>query len=163
MRAFVGLGTNLGDKPANVRAAVRALDELEHTLVKAQSTIRETEALLPPDDPTPQPSYLNAVVELDTTLSPELLHQHLKRIERELGREASTRWAPRVIDLDLLFVDDAVVSTRALTVPHARLHERRFVLEPMVELAPDFEHPVLKRSMRQLLNARSEREDREKG
>ena len=70
-----------------------------------------------------------------------------------MGRTSSTRWAPRVIDLDLLFVGDQVVSTPALTVPHPRLHERRFVLEPMVELAPDFQHPVLQRSMRQLLNA----------
>lgn len=153
MRAFVALGSNLGDRPANLRAASHALDALTHTKVTAQSAIHETTAVLPAEDPTPQPAYLNSVIELETELSAEGLHAELKAIETRLGRTSSTRWAPRVIDLDLLFVGDQVVSTPALTVPHPRLHERRFVLEPMVELAPEFQHPVLLRSMRQLLNA----------
>ncbi len=126
---------------------------LEHTRVVAQSAIRETEAVLPPEDPTPQGSYLNAVVELETTLSAKRLHERLKALEVELGRKPSARWAPRVIDLDLLFVGNEVVFSPELTVPHGRLHERKFVLEPMVELAPEFEHPVLNKTMRQLLNA----------
>lgn len=155
MRAFVALGSNLGDRPANLRAASHALDTLAHTRVTAQSAIHETVALLPPEDPTPQPAYLNSVIELETQLSAEVLHAELKAIETRLGRTSSTRWAPRLIDLDLLFIGDQVVSSPGLTLPHPRLHERRFVLEPMVELAPDFRHPLLQASMRQLLNALS--------
>lgn len=153
MRAFIGLGSNVGDSPATLRAAVRALGALAQTRWVAQSAMVETKALLPPDDPTPQRNYLNAVVELETQLTAETLHQQMRRIERELGRATSTRWAPRVIDLDLLFLGDQVLSSATLTVPHPRLHERRFVLEPMAEIAPEFEHPVMNKTVRQLLAA----------
>ncbi len=149
----MALGSNLGDRAAHLREAVHGLDALPRTKVVGQSSIHETAAMLPPENPAAQPSYLNSVVELDTQVTADVLHAELKALETRLGRIASTRWAPRVIDLDLLFLDEQVLSTPTLTLPHPRLHERRFVLEPMVELAPEFQHPLLQRSMRQLLNA----------
>jgi 2-amino-4-hydroxy-6-hydroxymethyldihydropteridine diphosphokinase len=107
---------------------------LDQTTVGAVSTLRETE----PWGPVEQPSYLNGVVALDTGLGPDALLAGLLAIERSLGRDRDReiRWGPRRIDLDLLLVDDLVVSTPALELPHPRLHERRFVLEPLAELEP---------------------------
>jgi 2-amino-4-hydroxy-6-hydroxymethyldihydropteridine diphosphokinase len=147
------LGSNLGDRAENLRAAVRALAALAQTSVVAQSAIHETAAVVPPENPAPQPAYLNAVVELDTGLSAVALHGHLKAIETQLGRTSSTRWAPRVIDLDLLLMGEERIHSEHLIVPHERMQERRFVLEPMVELAPELVHPSLNRTMRQLLSA----------
>jgi 2-amino-4-hydroxy-6-hydroxymethyldihydropteridine diphosphokinase len=126
-RAFVGLGANLGDREAAIREAARRID------AKRLSTIRETE----PWGYAEQPPFLNAVAELATELSPHDLLARLLEVERALGRlRLGPRWGPRTIDLDLLLYDDAVVEEPGLVVPHARLHERVFVLEPLAELDP---------------------------
>ncbi len=154
-RAFVALGANLGPRAETLRAAVAALGRVERTRVVAESTVVETPALVPAERPSPQPAYLNAVVELETSLTAPALFAHLLRIETELGRVRTPgeRWGPRVIDLDLLLFGDELIDTPGLVVPHPRLHERDFVLGPLVELAPGVVHPVLQRTLVDLFEA----------
>lgn len=147
-RCYVALGTNLGDRLLNLAEARRRLGLLGE---RVSGPVLETAALLPPGDRTPQPKYLNSVDQLDTSLSAiEVFHQ-LKRIERQMGRAISARWAARIIDLDLILFGGEVLSTPELTVPHPSMHERRFVLAPLVVLDPRVRHPVLRLTARQLL------------
>jgi 2-amino-4-hydroxy-6-hydroxymethyldihydropteridine diphosphokinase len=125
--AYVGLGANLGDREATIRAAVAALPG-----VSAVSTLRETDPVGVAD----QPRFLNGVAALETELTARELLDILLAVERQLGRERRERWGPRTIDLDLLLYGDAELDEPGLTVPHPLLHERRFVLEPLAELAP---------------------------
>ena len=136
-RVFVALGSNLGDREANLaRALLRIDDELG---LVACSTFVETD----PVGVTDQPRFLNAVAELRTDVPPRELLERLLEIERELGRDRSNqaRWGPRTIDLDLLLYGDEKIDEPGLTVPHPRLAERRFVLEPLHELDPDLALP----------------------
>jgi 2-amino-4-hydroxy-6-hydroxymethyldihydropteridine diphosphokinase len=135
-KAYIGLGSNLGDRRENLRRAIAELGELGTLRV---SSIRETD----PVGVTDQPRFLNAAVELETDLPPRELLDRLLAIERRVGRDRlhEERWGPRIIDLDLLLYADEVVEEPGLTVPHPRLHERRFVLEPLDELAPDLVLP----------------------
>jgi 2-amino-4-hydroxy-6-hydroxymethyldihydropteridine diphosphokinase len=126
--AYVGLGANLGDREATIRRAAELIG------ARRLSTIRETE----PWGYADQPSFLNAVAELETDLGPRALLDRLLELELELGRERTgPRYGPRTIDLDLLLYGDAAVSEPGLELPHPRLGERLFVLEPLAELAPD--------------------------
>jgi 2-amino-4-hydroxy-6-hydroxymethyldihydropteridine diphosphokinase len=136
-RAFVGLGANLGDREGTIREALRLLDAHEDVTVAAVSTLRETD----PVGVVDQPRFLNGAAALDTDLSPRALLDLLLDVERDLGRVRAERWGPRTIDLDLLLYGLAVVDEPGLTLPHPRLHERRFVLEPLAELAPGLEVP----------------------
>lgn len=138
--AYVALGTNLGRRLDNLAEARRRLALLG---AHRAGPVLETAAWLPAEDPTPQPPYLNTVDELDTALAPLALFTALKRIEREMGRVVTTRWAPRVIDLDLVLFGDVELESDALTVPHPRMHERPFVLKPLAVLAPRAVHPRL--------------------
>ena len=134
MRAFVGLGSNLGDREGTIARAVELLSAAAGVEVVAVSQLRETE----PWGPVEQPAYLNGAVQLETELSPRALLDVLLAVEQALGRDRTgERWGPRTIDLDLLLYDDVEVDEPGLTVPHPRLHERRFALEPLAELAPD--------------------------
>ena len=148
VRAFVGLGSNRGDREATIRRAVALLGERSGIDVAAVSTFRETDPVGYED----QPRFLNGVVALDVDLSARGLLDELLAVERELGRDrsAETRWGPRTIDLDLLLYGDETVEAPGLTVPHPRLAERRFVLEPLHELAPDLTLPD-GRAVRELL------------
>ncbi|MBL8923470.1 MAG: 2-amino-4-hydroxy-6-hydroxymethyldihydropteridine diphosphokinase [Myxococcaceae bacterium] len=146
-RLFVALGSNLGDRHAQLDEAVRRLRQLEGTQVLAVAPVLETEALLPPDDPTPQPRYLNTVAELRSSLEPVPLLRALKAIERDMGRTVTTRWAPRLIDLDLVLYGARVLSSDELTLPHPGLPTRRFVLEPLLALWPEAVHPVTRRRL----------------
>jgi 2-amino-4-hydroxy-6-hydroxymethyldihydropteridine diphosphokinase len=126
--AYIGLGANLGDREAAIRAAAESIG------ARRLSTIRETE----PWGVTDQPRFLNAVAEVDSELPPRALLERLLETERELGRvRDGRRWGPRRIDLDLLLYGSETIDESGLTVPHPRLHERLFVLEPLAELAPD--------------------------
>ena len=131
-RAYVALGSNLGDRLTNLRNAVNLLGERPGIRVLRSSRVYETDPVGPP-----QPDYLNAVIELDTDRSPHELLEACLEVERVLGRVRGERWGPRVIDLDLLVVDRRVVEDDALTLPHPRMHERGFVLVPLLELDPD--------------------------
>jgi 2-amino-4-hydroxy-6-hydroxymethyldihydropteridine diphosphokinase len=156
-RAFIGLGTNLGDRAANYRQAIQRIGQLPETRIVRHSSIYETE---PVGDI--EGVFLNGVVELETEMPVEVLMRRLLAIERTMGRKRSTRrkpsaarrkYRPRIIDLDLLFFDKEIIHTAPLTVPHPRLPERRFVLAPMAELAPALIHPELNVTISELLAA----------
>ena len=129
-RAYIGLGSNLGDSLATLRAAARRLEDFGS--VAAASPIYETD----PIGFEQQPPFLNAVLELDTTISPEALLDALLAVEAEFRRERGVRFGPRTLDLDLLWYDGATRGGERLTLPHPRAHEREFVLRPLAELAP---------------------------
>jgi 2-amino-4-hydroxy-6-hydroxymethyldihydropteridine diphosphokinase len=134
VRAYVGLGANLGDRQATISEALRLLGEAEGVDVVAVSTLRETD----PWGPVEQPPFLNGAAAVETTLAPRALLELLLAVERRLGRvREGERYGPRTIDLDLLLYEDIELGEPGLTLPHPRLHERRFALEPLVELAPD--------------------------
>jgi len=153
-RAFIGIGTNLGDRAANYREAIQRIAGLPETRLVRQSSIYETEPV-----GEVKGAFLNGVVEVETELAAEALMRRLLAIERIMGRKRSggrkpaarTKYRPRIIDLDLLFFNKEVIETRTLQVPHPRLHERRFVLAPMAELAPALIHPKLNVSISDLL------------
>jgi len=132
-RAYIGLGSNLGDRRAQLDEALRRLDADPAVAVVAVSSFRDTD----PVGVVDQPRFLNAAAALDTSLPPRELLDRLLAVERALGRDRSgERWGPRTVDLDLLLYGDLALDEPGLTVPHPRLDERRFVLEPLVELDP---------------------------
>jgi 2-amino-4-hydroxy-6-hydroxymethyldihydropteridine diphosphokinase len=145
--AYVGLGSNLGDRRALIASA------LERLRPRRVSAVVETE----PWGVAGQPRFLNAVAELETDLAPGALLDRLLDLERDLGRVRAERWGPRTMDLDLLLYGDRRVDTPSLTLPHPRLHERRFVLEGLAELCPDLRVPGLDRTVRDLLDHCGER------
>lgn len=149
-RVFLGVGTNEGDRLDNISRAAQALAASGAVRLIQMATITETEPVGGPD----QPNFLNTVVEVETAVSPHALLQQLQRLERSLGRVPSPqRWGPRVIDLDILLYDDRSINEPHLAIPHPQMHLRRFVLEPLAQLAPDLMHPVLKRTIKELLEA----------
>lgn len=145
--AYIGIGSNLGDGLANCQRAIRLLDELEGCQVQGRSAFYRTE----PVGVEGQPWYLNGVVCLETERAPLHLLQGLLAIETKMGRVRKKKWDARLIDLDLLLHGDRVIDQPGLTLPHPRMHERKFVLIPLAELAPHLIHPVYGKSMRDLL------------
>ena len=143
---FLALGSNLGDRMDNLRAAVRLMPP--KVQITSTSRIYET----PPWGYLEQPPFLNQVVRGITTLEPEALLKYIKQLEIKMGRQPTVRYGPRLIDIDILFYDDLIRENRNLTVPHPRLHERAFVLVPLADLAPDYRHPVIGMSIQQLLS-----------
>lgn len=146
-RVYIGVGSNLGDRTSFLERAKSLAAKLPQTRFLKSSSLYETEPVGGP----PQGKYLNAVWEIETSLPPQELKEKLREIEAGLGRKRSFANAPREIDLDVLFYGAQVVKEANLRVPHPRLHERAFVLEPLTELAPDLRHPVLKKTVRELL------------
>lgn len=150
---YLGLGSNLGNRARNIYAALRRLRS--HVRLDQISLLYETE----PVGLTDQPWFLNLVCAGVTALSAEDLLRAVKRIEGELGRRKGVRFGPRLIDIDILLYDDQVLTTEQLQLPHPRLHERGFVLIPLGELAPNLVHPVLKVSVRELLESAASLEE----
>lgn len=145
---YLSLGSNLGDREANLRAAIAKLAEIG--AVAAVSSFYETE----PVDVTGQPWFLNCAVKLDTEKMPRQLIAALLAIEQSMGRQRKAQQkAPRTIDIDILLFGSSIIEIPSLTVPHPHMHERRFVLEPLAEIAPDARHPVFKRTIRELRDA----------
>ncbi len=145
---YLALGSNLGDRAENLRAAIDALAKAG-VAVRRASSVYETEPL----DVLDQPMFLNMVVEAETALMPRQLLSRTARIEREMGRKRIVAKGPRTIDIDILFYGASVINAPDLIVPHPRLAERRFVLEPLAEIAPDLRHPVTRRTAREMLTA----------
>lgn len=152
-RTFIALGSNMGNPRENLNFAVRELSNTPGCRVKKVSSYMETK----PFGFTEQPDFLNGALEMDTLLMPEELLYLLNSIEAEAGRERLIHWGPRTLDLDILFYDDLVMDSEDLTIPHIGIAERDFVLLPMEEIAPGFVHPVLKKTVHDLVRELEER------
>lgn len=150
MIAYLGLGSNLGDRQAAIDAACQRIAAVHGIGVHRRSGLYDT----PPMGPQDQGRYLNAVLEIDTTLAPAALLDALQTIERDLGREprrARRHWGPRVIDLDILLLAERIITEPGLKIPHPRMAERWFVLKPLAELAPNLTHPATGQTIAQML------------
>ena len=145
--AYLSLGSNVGDREENLRAAIAKLGELGE--IAAVSSFYETE----PVDFTAQPWFLNCAVEIRTELTARALSVEDPNDRAAMGRRRIQPKGPRNIDIDILLFGDSVISTPELQIPHPAMHERRFVLEPLAEIAPEARHPVLKKTVRELLQA----------
>jgi len=143
---YLSLGSNLGDRARNLRAAIQGLEQAG-VAVRRVSSVYETA----PVDLVDQPMFLNLVVEAETALLPRQLLSHIARLERSLGRRRTVAKGPRTIDIDILFFGSSVIESPDLRVPHPRIAERRFVLEPLSEIAPDLVHPLTRRTARAML------------
>lgn len=143
---MIALGSNLGDREMNLKTALVKMKERGMYIEKLSSFV-ETE----PYGYTDQPKFLNAVCLVETDLPPRALLNTLLAIEREMGRVRTVKWGPRVIDLDIVFYEDLIVNEEGLIIPHPDAHNRLFVLEPLSEIAPDLVHPVLKKTVQELL------------
>src|SRR3954467_4388646 len=144
---YLSLGSNLGDRRANIEQAIAQLAKIG--AVVRRSALYETE----PMEVTGQPWFLNSAVELETELMPRQFISAILDVERSMGRKRTRKKGPRSIDIDVVLFGKSIVEMKGLTVPHPAMHLRRFVLEPMVEIAPEVRHPVFKRSMRELRDA----------
>ena len=141
---YIGIGSNLGDKQENIRKAIKLMKE-KCKILKV-SSLYETEPMYYKD----QDKFLNCAINLETELKPQELLAFLLSVEKKLGRVRIIKNGPRTIDLDILFYDGKITKSDNLIIPHPRLHERLFVLEPLKEICPDFVHPVLRKSINEL-------------
>jgi len=144
---YLSLVSNLGDRAASLRTALDKLAQMG--AVAAVSSFYETE----PMDLAAQPWFLNCAAKLDTEKMPRQLIAGILALEQSMGRQRRQKNGPRIIDIDILLFGTSVIDIPSLTVPHPKLHERRFVLEPLAEIAPEVRHPVFKRTMRELRDA----------
>lgn len=143
---YIGIGSNLGNREENCLHAIKLLEK-GGIIVKKRSSLYETEQWGVKD----QPPFLNMAIEIETALKPKELLALLKDIETEVGREKTYHWGPRIIDLDILLFNNRIVNTDDLRIPHPFMHERDFVLRPLHEIAPSVKHPLLKMTVRELL------------
>ena len=146
---FLGLGSNLGDRDAHLNDAIAILCSSESISITAQSSVLETEPVGNED----QGKFLNAVIEIETTLSPTQLMQTCLDIEMQQGRVRDEKWGPRTIDIDILFFSDQLIEKEGLHVPHPEVQNRSFVLIPLVEIAPMMVHPTLAVTAKAMLHA----------
>jgi len=143
---YIGIGSNLGDRRANINRGIDLLNQLKDTKVEKVSSLFETD----PQGGPPQGRFLNGALQMATSILPLELLTKLKWIEKRLGRKKTGVCDPRPLDLDLLFYDDVVIKGEKLEIPHPRLHQRIFVLRPLAEIAPEMVHPILNKSITRL-------------
>lgn len=143
---FIGIGSNIGSRTKNCLDAIDHISDF--TVIDQVSSFYETE----PVGNENQPNFINAVAKVSTMHSPPNLLNYLKSVERNMGRNETMRWTPRIIDLDILLYEDFILKLQELTIPHAHLHLRRFVLEPLCEFNPLLVHPVLERNLSEILD-----------
>ena len=142
---FLGIGSNLNKRIQNCNNTLLEISKISK--IVELSSLYESEAVGVEN----QPKFINAVVKIQTELMPHNLLDSLKSIEKKLGRKKSVRWGPRIIDLDILFYDDLIINEEKLVIPHPRLHERRFVLLPLIEIDSNFKHPRMNMTVSELL------------
>ena len=147
MKAYLGLGANIGDRYGNLKEAVHRIGSIPDIEIIRTSPVYET---VPVGGPK-QPDYLNAVIEVVTELSPEKLLKCCLAVEYEMGRKRTELWGSRIIDIDIELYDSCVLKSAVLTIPHPRMHERAFVLKPIADLVPNIKHPVLGLTIKALL------------
>jgi 2-amino-4-hydroxy-6-hydroxymethyldihydropteridine diphosphokinase len=146
MICYLGLGSNLGNRAAQIDEAVNKLNDLNKIQVLKISAKLETK----PVGYAEQPDFINCVLEIETDLEPDILLKEILRIEEVMGRKHTFKWGPRKIDIDILFYGDQVITSSKLIIPHRELHKRKFVLNSLMELSPDFVHPVLGKTIRDI-------------
>ena len=146
--AYLGIGSNLGEKEDNINYAVDLLKKNPKIRSLEMSKIIETE----PYGPVEQDNFLNACIKIETIYHPRQLLMELSRVELQTGREPSERWGPRVLDLDILIYDDLIMESEDLTIPHMDMHNRAFVLDPLNDIAPDLVHPVYMKTIKELFD-----------
>jgi len=146
-RVYLSLGSNVGDREDHLRGAITRLESIARVI--SVSSFYETE----PMEVTNQPWFLNCAVKVETTKMPKQLMAAVLEIEQEMGRLRTMKKGPRTIDIDILLFGDAVVDSPEVTIPHPAMHERRFVLEPLAEIAPEARHPVFKKTVSEMLDA----------
>ena len=144
--AFIGIGSNVGDKIRNCGQAITEISRCKQNTLLAQSPLYRTE----PIGYTQQDWFINCVIEIETSLTAHQLLHVLEDIERSMGREKVRKWGPRIIDLDILFFNDEIIRSEGLTIPHPEVQYRAFVLIPLRDIAADYVHPSLKKSIAQL-------------
>lgn len=157
-QAFVAIGSNLGDRGEYINNGIEAVRQLEDCVVEQVSNIITTK----PYGVTDQPDFLNGMMAVRTLLSPQELLTQLQRIEQEAKRERILRWGPRTLDLDIIFYDDRVIDSENLQIPHPDMQNRDFVLKPLAELAPYLRHPLLHKTVGQMLEELEKSSDQEK-
>ena len=145
--AYIGLGSNLNDKMANLNKAMELIEQDSKVNVLKRSSVYQTEPVGIKD----QPLFLNMVMEVETEFSPIDLLNFLQDIEKQMGRKKEKKWGPRNIDLDLLLYEDQIINSAELTLPHAQMHQRKFVLIPLAEIAKEKIHPLKKQTISDLL------------
>ena len=146
-KAYIALGSNIGGREKNIKEAINRIKENKNIIVSKVSNLIETE----PWGFEDQDTFINGVIEVETTLSPKELIKILLSIENDMKRERILRWGPRIIDLDIIFYDDLISNDEEVIIPHPRMEEREFVLEPLNEIAPNMLHPILNKRVFQLL------------
>ena len=146
---YVSLGSNLGDRFQHLRKAIKRMEEVNRISIKKVSSVYESE----PVGYKNQRWFLNLVLEIQTSFDPFPLLEHLLAIEDKMGREREEKWGPRNIDLDLLLYDNRIVNSDRLSIPHPQMHQRRFALIPLAQIAPQLIHPLQKKSIEELLES----------
>lgn len=145
-KVVLSLGSNVGDRQSNLSAAINRIFEIPAMLLK-KSSIYQTA----PWGNKDQPDFFNQVLEIETALDAHALMEKLLSIEESMGRKRKEKWEPRIIDIDILFFNEEILETEKLTIPHKLLHERKFILEPLHEILPSKNHPILKKNISTLL------------
>ncbi|MBU0580834.1 MAG: 2-amino-4-hydroxy-6-hydroxymethyldihydropteridine diphosphokinase [Candidatus Margulisbacteria bacterium] len=148
MSVYLGLGSNLGERKNNILKAIELLAKKPKIEIIQKASLIETQ----PEGNINQNDFINTVLEIETSFSAQELLQFILKVEKEMGRTRQEKWGPRIIDIDIIFYHDQVINEKDLIIPHPHLAQRYFILKSLVELCPNFKHPLLKKTMLKLFN-----------